>query len=275
MATYAVGDVQGCLTELNLLLNRIEFSSSDKVVFLGDLVNRGPDSLGVLRLVRSLGKQAVVVLGNHDLHLLAILFGGHQEKASDTLTKIVEAKDSEDIGHWLRKQHLIYRDSLLDCVMVHAGIPFFWSIEQTFALAKEVETVISGEEGANPVDFRIFFKLMYGNDPNYWSKNLVGIDRYRVIVSFLTRMRFLDQSGSLDFSQKGNSPGSSSGLVPWFSFYDEKKLTGRFLFGHWASLDGVTGNRSILALDTGCVWGRSLTAYCLDTGERLSVQAAE
>ena len=274
MATYAVGDVQGCLTELNLLLNRIEFSPSDKVVFLGDLVNRGPDSLGVLRLVRSLGKQAVVVLGNHDLHLLAILFGGHQEKASDTLTKIIEAKDSDDIGHWLRKQPLIYRDSLLDCVMVHAGIPFFWSIEQTFALAKEVETVISGEEGTSPVDFRMFFKLMYGNDPNYWSQNLVGIDRYRVIVSFLTRMRFLDPSGSLDFSQKGNSPGSSSGLVPWFSFYDGKKLSGRFLFGHWASLDGVTGNRSILALDTGCVWGRSLTAYCLDTGERLSVEAA-
>ena len=275
MATYAIGDVQGCLRELNQLLTKIEFSSTDKVVFLGDLVNRGPDSLGVLRLVRGLGEQSIVILGNHDLHLLAILFGGHQQKHSDTLSKILESKDAEDIGHWLRKQRLIYYDSFLDCLMVHAGIPFFWSIEKALALAKEVEKVLSSDSGVSSIDFLVFFELMYGDKPNYWREELEGIDRYRAITSFLTRMRFLDPLGNMDFNDKGSQIGADSELMPWFSFYEDRKIDTKILFGHWASLNGVTGSPGIIALDTGCVWGRSLSAYCLETEEIFSVQSAD
>ena len=275
MATYAIGDVQGCLRELNHLLTKIEFSSTDKLVFLGDLVNRGPDSLGVIRLVRSLGAQSIVVLGNHDLHLLAILFGGHQHKQSDTLSEILEAKDAEEIGHWLRKQRLIYYDSLLDCMMVHAGIPHFWSIEKALSLAKELENVLSSDSGATPIDFHVFFELMYGDKPNYWREDLEGMDRYRVITSFLTRMRFLDPLGNMDFSDKGVQTSEHSGLMPWFAFYGDRKISTKFLFGHWASLDGVTGKSGMIALDTGCVWGRSLTAYCLESEEIFSVQSAD
>ena len=271
MATYAIGDVQGCLRELDALLSKIEFSSRDKVVFLGDLVNRGPDSLGVLRLVRSLGAQSIVVLGNHDLHLLAILFGGHNQKRSDTLTKILEAKDAEDIGHWLRKQRLIYHDSFLDCLMVHAGIPAFWSVEKALGLANEVEKVLSSESGESSIDFRVFFESMYGDQPNCWREDLAGIDRYRAITSFLTRMRFLDALGNMDFSQKGDQFSGKNGLLPWFSDYGDRNTKTKLLFGHWASLNGVTGSQEIIALDTGCVWGRSLTAYCLESSEIFSV----
>lgn len=271
MATYAIGDVQGCLRELNALLSKIEFSSRDKVVFLGDLVNRGPDSLGVLRLVRSLGAQSIVVLGNHDLHLLAILFGGHNQKRSDTLTKILEAKDAEDIGHWLRKQRLIYHDSFLDCLMVHAGIPAFWSVEKALSLANEVEKVLSSESGESSIDFRVFFESMYGDQPNCWREDLAGIDRYRAITSFLTRMRFLDALGNMDFSQKGDQFSAQNGLLPWFSDYGDRNTKTKLLFGHWASLNGETGSQEIIALDTGCVWGRSLTAYCLESAEIFSV----
>lgn len=274
MATYAIGDVQGCLRELNSLLSKIEFSSRDKVVFLGDLVNRGPDSLGVLKLVRSLGTQSVVVLGNHDLHLLAILFGGHNQKRSDTLTEIIEAKDAEDIGHWLRNQRLIYHDSLLDCLMVHAGIPAFWSVGKALALAGEVEKVLSSESGESSIDFRIFFESMYGDQPNYWREDLAGIDRYRSITSFLTRMRFLDALGNMDFRQKGDQFSVQNGPLPWFSYYGDRNTKTKLLFGHWASLNGVTGRQDIIALDTGCVWGRSLTAYCLESAEIFSVRSS-
>ncbi len=267
--------MQGCLRELNDLLTKIEFSSGDKLIFLGDLVNKGPDSLGVLRLVRSLDSQAIVILGNHDLHLLAILFAGHNHQRSDTLTKFLRATDAEDIGHWLRRQRLIHHDPCSNCVMVHAGIPHFWSTEKAITLASEVEKILSSDSGTTPIDFRVFFESMYGDQPNFWREDLVGIDRYRAITSFLTRMRFLDVLGNMDFSQKGSLIDGQGVLLPWFSFYRERKTKTKLLFGHWASLNGVTGNQRIIAMDTGCVWGRSLSAYCLETEEIFSVQSSE
>ena len=192
MATYAVGDVQGCLSELEALLNQIDFSSSDRIIFLGDLINRGPDSLGTLRLIKSLGDQAIIVLGNHDLHFLAILFGGHVEMKSDTLTELIEAKDAEDLGHWLRTQPLIHYEDSFDALTVHAGVPFFWSTQKALSLAGEVHRITSSTEEKDGLDYRIFFKQMYGNNPNYWAEGLTGMGRYRAITNYFTRMRFLD-----------------------------------------------------------------------------------
>ena len=155
MATYAVGDVQGCLSELEALLRQIDFSSSDRIIFLGDLINRGPDSLGTLRLIKSLGDQALIVLGNHDLHFLAILFGGHQETKSDTLTELIEAKDAEDLGHWLRTQPLIHYEDSLDALMVHAGVPFFWSLRRPCLWPRGAQITSSTEE-KDGLDYRIF-----------------------------------------------------------------------------------------------------------------------
>ena len=274
MTTYAVGDVQGCLLELELLLRKIHFGSSDRIVFLGDLVNRGPDSLGVLRLVRSLGSQAIVVLGNHDLHLLAILFGGHRQRPTDTLKDIVDSPDAEDIGHWLRKQKLIYRDPTLGYLMVHAGIPHFWSVDQALHLASEVEGVIGGTTRDSVTSYQDFFSLMYGDQPNYWSEELIGMDRYRVVTNFLTRMRFLGANHQMDFDFKGDIGSAPEGLYPWYAFYDNAISNDKLLFGHWASLNGNTGSNKFLALDTGCVWGRALTGYCLETGETIAVPSS-
>ena len=176
MATYAVGDVQGCLSELEALLKQIDFSSSDKIIFLGDLINRGPDSLGTLRLIKSLGDQAIIVLGNHDLHFLAILFGGHPQTKSDTLTELIEAKDAEDLGHWLRTQPLIHYEDSFDALMVHAGVPFFWSTQKALFLNEEVQRIIASTEEKDGLDYRIFFQQMYGNNPNYWAEGLTGME---------------------------------------------------------------------------------------------------
>ena len=273
MATYAVGDVQGCLSELEALLKQIDFSSSDKIIFLGDLINRGPDSLGTLRLIKSLGDQAIIVLGNHDLHFLAILFGGHPQTKSDTLTELIEAKDAEDLGHWLRTQPLIHYEDSFDALMVHAGVPFFWSTQKALFLNEEVHRIIAGTEEKEGLDYRIFFQQMYGNNPNYWAEGLTGMDRYRAITNYFTRMRFLDFEGKMDFSFKGAKESAPDSLMPWYSFCLEGGQTRKVLFGHWASLNGVTGREEMIALDTGCVWGRRLTAYCMETKEFFSVKS--
>ena len=273
MAIYAVGDIQGCLSELDTLLKQIDFSSADRIIFLGDLINRGPDSLGVLRLIKSLGDQAIIVLGNHDLHFLAILFGGHPETKSDTLTELIEARDAKDLGHWLRTQPLIHYEDSFDAVMVHAGVPFFWSTQKALSLAEEVHRIIAGTEQEEFLDYRIFFKQMYGDYPNYWKESLTGMDRYRAITNYFTRMRFLDFEGKMDFSFKGANVSAPDSLKPWYSFYQQENQTRKVLFGHWASLNGVTGSEEFIALDTGCVWGRYLTAYCIETKEFFSVKA--
>ncbi|MEZ5558708.1 MAG: symmetrical bis(5'-nucleosyl)-tetraphosphatase [Pseudomonadales bacterium] len=262
MATWAIGDVQGCRAEFEALLGRIGFDAArDRLWLVGDLVNRGPDSLGVLRLVRGLGDAAVSVLGNHDLHLLAIYYGGHSINRGDTFGDVLAADDLDELAQWLCTWPLMVRDDRLGYAMSHAGIPHLWTLDDAEARAREVEQVIRGSGR------RDYFAAMYGNAPPCWRDDLVGMARWRAITNYFTRMRLVDAAGCLDFSHKGALSEAPPGLVPWYEPRAATPLGLRLVFGHWAALEGHTGQPEIIALDTGCVWGRSLTALCLDTGE--------
>jgi len=260
MATYAIGDIQGCFDELQALLQLVEFSYDDTLWIAGDLVNRGPKSLETLRYLKSLGDQALCVLGNHDLHLLAVYFGSSPRKRSDTLNSILDAPDCEELLSWLRKQKLLVLDSTNQFVMTHAGIPPCWSIKKTKKRAKEIEKVLDSTLAKE------FFDHMYGNQPDTWSADLEGWERLRLITNYLTRMRFCSAEGKLDFSAKGTLDSQPDGYRPWFELprKDISENNIRILFGHWAALEGVTTGENIYALDTGCVWGNKLTALRLD-----------
>lgn len=260
MATYAIGDVQGCLEPLLRLVDAIDFDpTTDKLWFAGDLVNRGPDSLGVLRFVRNLADSAESVLGNHDFHALAIAFGGHDAKNSDTLSELFEADDAAELMHWLRSLPLMLEDEKAKYVLTHAGLPHIWSLDEARKLASEVAQVL--RHG----DYAALFEGLYGNFPDLWDATLRGVDRLRLIINYFTRMRLIDIDGRLDFDHKGDLSQLPDNHLPWFSY--PSKRESRVLFGHWAALDGHTGLSDIIALDTGCVWGRSLTAFCLETRE--------
>ena len=272
MATYVIGDIQGCLREFDSLLEKLNFSALDELWLAGDLINRGPQSLQLLRRVKTLSSQCKIVLGNHDLHFLAILFGGHKAGAKDTFEDLLQAPDVYEIGHWLRKQKLAHQDN--GHIMVHAGIPGFWASAQAFAYAEEVEAVIGQAEGitlaAGEVSYKEFFSKMYGNEPPRWDESLNGMDRLRIITNYFTRMRYVDAACTMNFAEKGGIENAPVGFMPWFEQAPEQKGQERaetILFGHWASLNGVTHSAKHIALDTGCVWGRFLTAYCLETGE--------
>jgi bis(5'-nucleosyl)-tetraphosphatase (symmetrical) len=268
MATYAIGDIQGCYDEFVRLLDQLRFDPSrDRLWLVGDLVNRGPDSLGVIRLVRSLGDAAAAVLGNHDLHLLAIRYGGHSSNPGDTFADVLAADDAESLCQWLRGLPLLIVDETLGYVMTHAGIPHIWDLADARRLAHEVEQVIRGD------DYRTFFANMYGNRPDSWQEHLQGMDRWRSITNYFTRMRLIDASGRLDFSRKGAVEAVPHGWYPWYQVRARNPLPVRIVFGHWAAIDGVTGESGAIALDTGCVWGRALTAICLETGKLSSVAA--
>jgi bis(5'-nucleosyl)-tetraphosphatase (symmetrical) len=268
LATFAIGDIQGCYDELVVLLETIAFDPArDRLWIVGDLVNRGPNSLGVVRLVRSLGDAAVVVLGNHDLHLLAIRYGGHPVRSGDTFEDVLRAADAEELCQWLRGRPLLVDDEQLGYVMTHAGVPHIWSLDAARGYAREVEAVIRGD------DFTAFFAGMYGNRPDCWHDELSGLDRWRVITNYLTRMRLVDGAGRLDFSHKGALDTAPPGWFPWYQLRARNPLPVKIVFGHWAAIDGVTGESSAIALDTGCVWGGTLTAVCLDTGQPMSVPA--
>ena len=274
MTIYAVGDVQGCWLELDALMKKVNLKDSDELWLAGDLINRGPDSLQVLRQARQMGDQCRVVLGNHDLHFLAIFFGGKSPHSKDTFDELLAATDVEELAHWLRGQKLIH--SGYGHVMTHAGIPPQWSVAQAQAFAREVETVI-GQSDAQAeqaeISYRDFFTAMYGNSPARWDANLNGMDRLRAIVNYLTRMRLLEPSGAMDFAHKGPVEDRPDGLLPWFAEANHQRRPHKVLFGHWAALNGETNVADCIALDTGCVWGRQLTAYCLDNGEKI-VQSA-
>ena len=272
MATYAIGDIQGCLRQFDALLEKLNFSALDELWLAGDLINRGPESLQLLRRVKALSSQCQIVLGNHDLHFLAILFGGHKAGAKDTFADLLQAPDVYEIGHWLRKQKLAHQGN--GHIMVHAGIPGFWASAQAFAYAEEVEAVIGQAEGitlaAGEVSYKEFFSKMYGNEPPRWDESLNGMDRLRIITNYFTRMRYVDAACTMNFAEKGGIENAPVGFMPWFEQAPEQKGQERaetILFGHWASLNGVTHSAKHIALDTGCVWGRCLTAYCLETGE--------
>ena len=274
MAVYAVGDVQGCWRELEALLRKIQFQDTDELWLAGDLINRGPDSLKVLRQLRGFGARTRIVLGNHDLHFLAIVFGGHSAGTKDTFGKLLAADDVEELAHWLRRQKLLHAD--FGHIMVHAGLPPQWDLEHAQAYAHEVETVIGqSEKDAETADisYRDFFAAMYGNEPSRWDPALTGMARLRCIVNYLTRMRLLFPDGSLDFAHKGPVRDLPQGLTPWFARESGQRDSQTILFGHWASLNGDARAPRCVALDTGCVWGRKLTAYRLDDGVKIA-QAA-
>jgi len=268
MTIWAIGDVQGCYDELCQLLEKVHFSSADKVWFVGDLINRGRGSLEVLRLVRSLQDNAVTVLGNHDLHWLAIHYGGHKARRGDTFDALAAAADVDELADWLRRQPLVHRDLQLRLTMVHAGVYPRWTITQLHALAAEVSTVLRSEAAPD------YFTKLYGNDPAVWSDDLGGMKRLRFITNACTRMRLVDHRDELDFEHKEDLAAAPAHLRPWFEVYAERFPGERVVFGHWASLDGITSQQNLHAIDTGCVWGRSLTAMNLESMERVEVAAS-
>lgn len=273
MATYAIGDLQGCRVEFEALLDKIAIGADDELWLLGDLINRGADSLGTIRRVIALQQEMSVriVLGNHDLHFLAILFGEHRPSAQDTFDEMLAAPDALAIAEWLCHQPLLYIDDRLQHAMVHAGVPHIWSLPQAQTLADEVSTVLRGKNPA--LSRETFFKHMYGNQPALWDDGLEGMARMRCVTNYLTRMRLVDEGGTLDFSHKGALDTAPDHWHPWFSLVQPDQFSHKLLFGHWAALDGETKRPDLLALDTGCVWGRDLTAICVETGVRTSVSA--
>lgn len=262
MTDYAIGDIQGCYDRLRDVLARVDFSPSrDRLWVAGDLINRGPSSLASLRYVESLGSSAVVVLGNHDLHLLAVALGGHALKNKDTLSDILEAPDHQHLLNWLCQQNLLVHDPARNFVMVHAGLPHIWGVDQAAGYAREVEAAISGPQGAD------YFASMYGNQPDSWNEKLQGMDRLRAITNYFTRMRFIAEDGTLEFGAKESAEDAPEGFAPWFRF--DRPDNVRVLFGHWAAIEGETGSERFIGLDTGCVWGGKLTLMNLDSGERI------
>ncbi len=259
MAVYVIGDLQGCYADLQNLLSALDYDPDyDQLWFAGDLVNRGPDSLGVLRFVKSLGDKAVTVLGNHDLHLLAAYYSKANLKPSDTLNAVLAAEDRHELMDWLRCRPLMHHDVDLNFSLVHAGIYPGWKISQAISLAKEVETVL--QKG----DFLSFFQRMYGNKPDIWSNQLEGMDRLRFITNVFTRMRYLKSNLSLDLTAKGTpNKLKNSKVIPWFEFKQTAIKFNRVAFGHWSTLlVGQYGQ--CYALDSGCIWGGHLTALRID-----------
>lgn len=260
MNTYAIGDVQGCFDELQALLKQVDFSpGKDRLLFCGDLVNRGPKSLDVLRFVRALGDAAVSTLGNHDLHLLALAEGAKRGRR-DTLDEVLAAPDRDELIDWLSRQPLAYQDRDSGVLMVHAGLPPQWSVEDTLAHAAELSAVIS-----HPRKRREFFAGMYGDQPDRWSAALTGLRRKRFIVNALTRMRYCTVDGKLDLHAKGAPGTQGADLLPWFAAPNRLSANTTVLFGHWSTLGQVHWREhKVYGLDTGCIWGGRLTALRLD-----------
>ena len=269
---YVIGDLQGCFTALLALLEQIEFDETqDRLWFAGDLVARGEDSLSTLRLVKTLCEAGVAqtVLGNHDLHLLAVWRGFGKLKKNDRTAPIFDAPDVVVLLNWLRKQPLLLRLNP-DHVLTHAGLPHCWTTEQAESLAFEVAMVLRG----NFLKLDQFLENMYGNQPDVWSEDLVDMTRLRVITNYLTRMRLVDDLGRLEFDFKaGLDAPMPAGFVPWFDQTPQLARTEKVLFGHWAALDGAGQMTRAVPLDGGCVWGGSLDAYRLEDGQRFSTNA--
>lgn len=274
MSTYVVGDIQGCLQPLKCLLRKVDFKPGQDVLWsAGDIVNRGPKCLKTLRFLYKMRDSLVMVLGNHDLHLLAVAAGVRPPNRSDTLDKILAAPDREELLSWLIRQPLIHHEH--GHTLVHAGIPPQWSIKKALKLAREVEDVLQSPKCVD------FFKQMYGNLPDVWSEDLTGMPRLRVITNYLTRMRYCTADGVLDLESKGSSPGPGSPnlgkqkVSAWFSHPNRKTADDRILFGHWASIEGHTDSPNAIGLDTGCVWGGALSLYELETGRGIQCRCSE
>lgn len=272
MSVYAIGDIQGCNAELLDLLDRAGFNeNSDRLWITGDIVNRGPESLEALRLVKNLN--AIIVLGNHDLHLLAIADGKAKQRDKDTLDTILEAPDREELLYWLRCQPLVHHDGELGYTMVHAGLPPQWNIPDAISFSAEVETVLRGEDASE------FYSNMYGDKPDVWSDNLQGWERLRFITNCFTRIRYCQLDGKLNMKEKGPPGTQPTSLIPWYQVENRESKNNSIIFGHWATVHlGVNQDfksANVFALDTGCVWGRELTALRLDDGKYYTVPSRQ
>lgn len=257
MAVYAIGDIQGCFDELQALLDKIGFDPArDRLWFTGDLVNRGPKSLETLRFVKALGDRAVTVLGNHDLHLLAVAYGLKDDTAED-IGNILTAPDRDELIDWLRRRPLLHHDAELGYTLIHAGLPPSWDLAKAQALAAEVETVLRGP------DYRALLEHMYGNEPAQWSDGLTGWERLRFIVNCFTRLRFCDNEGRLALKEKGPPGSQPAPYRPWFTVPNRASAGINIVFGHWSTL-GPWAEPNVFPLDTGCLWGGHLTALRLD-----------
>ncbi|MES0872715.1 symmetrical bis(5'-nucleosyl)-tetraphosphatase [Sinimarinibacterium thermocellulolyticum] len=269
MSTYVIGDIQGCRDALLRLLERCRFDpAADRLICAGDLVARGPDSLGTLRFVHGLGTAATAVLGNHDLHLLALAQGFG--RARDGLDTVVAADDAETLLEWLSTRPLALHHAATDTLIVHAGVAPQWTVAQTLALAGEAQAVFADRERR-----RAFLPRMYGDAPARWRDDLTGDDRLRCIVNVLTRARYCSAQGDFEFAEKG-SPGAQAGdLMPWFEVPERRSAGTRIVFGHWSTLGRIHWPQAnVWGLDTGCVWGGALSALRLEDLHLLEVPCA-
>jgi bis(5'-nucleosyl)-tetraphosphatase (symmetrical) len=256
MATFAIGDVQGCHDELLRLIDELRFDASRDMLWLvGDLVNRGPGSLAVLRLLKSLGGRCVAVLGNHDLHLLAVSEGFARLRPEDTLDEVLAAPDRDELLAWLRNRPMLHVDGT--CAMVHAGLLPQWNVFAARALAGEIESALRGD------GYRDFLEQLYGSKPAAWDDTLRGPDRMRVIVNAMTRMRFCTPQGRMEFASKGGVESAPAGHFPWFDVPGRASADYTVVCGHWSAL-GLVMRSDLVALDTGCAWGGTLTAVRLE-----------
>jgi len=268
MALYAIGDIQGCDTELGALLEAIAFSADrDRLLFVGDIVNRGPESLQALRRIRAMGDAATVVLGNHDLHLLAVALGISQVRSGDTLDEVLAAPDRKPLLEWLLHRPLLHEERARNLALVHAGLPPQWDMPAARACAREVERALKDDPAQ-------LFQKMYGDEPTRWDDALAGAERLRFIVNSFTRLRYVDADGRLVLRAKGapNKPQTKQ-LIPWFEAPGARWHGPRVVFGHWSTL-GFLDTSAVVSLDTGCVWGGSLTALRLDDTHAAPVQVA-
>jgi bis(5'-nucleosyl)-tetraphosphatase (symmetrical) len=264
MSIYAIGDVQGCYDELLRLLDTIAFNeNTDQLWFAGDLVNRGPKSLETLRFVKSLGRSANTVLGNHDMHLLAASCLPKVADKKSTLSSVLDAPDRDELIHWLRHRPLFHYND--DFCLLHAGLPPQWDFKKTQKMA------LIAEETLKSADYQVFLKQMYGNKPNIWSASLKGVSRLRFIINCFTRMRYCDINGRLDFANSGPLGSQPKNLLPWFEVPKRKNADMRVIFGHWSTLGYYEGS-NCYAIDTGCLWGGQLTALKLgEQVQRISI----
>ncbi len=258
MALYAIGDIQGCRQDLERLLERLRFDPArDRLWFCGDLVNRGPDSLGTLRLIRELGEAALSVLGNHDIHLLAVAAGVRPPRRKDTFHDVLRAPDRDELLHWLRRRPLLHHDPRLGHTLVHAGLPPQWDLATARRCAEEVHRWLSGPRWGELIAH------IYGDGPARWEPTLEGWPRLRYSINALTRIRYVDRRGHLDLGYKGPPDQAPPGLIPWFRHPERRNRDLAIVFGHWSTL-GPVDDPGIHPLDTGCVWGGRLTALRLD-----------
>lgn len=271
MADYAIGDVQGCFDSLQCLLDKVQYNDrQDRLWFVGDLVNRGPQSLAVLRFVKNLAIPAQISLGNHDLHLLSLFYTDRDSQPFDpSLQQVLQAEDCPELCAWLSQQALLCFDPTLNVVMVHAGIAPQWTLSEAQAYAQEIETALRGSER------NLFLQEMYGNMPNLWSEQTTGLPRLRLICNYFTRMRFCLADGSLDLKHDGPLHSAPAECYPWYATPDRQTIAADLVFGHWAALNGQCTQPGLYALDTGCVWGGKLTALRLQDKQRFSVASRE